>query len=454
MSALPTTAGEETGEPTAAAESCDVVVIGGGPGGATAAAHLARAGRRVILLDKDRHPRFHIGESLLPANLPLFDRLGVGEQVRSIGMPKHGVRFVSPDHAHSARLAFDQAWDPALASAYQVRRSDFDALLLANAAATGADVRQGWRARAVEFRPDFGGAVLSAVAPDGGERRIEARFLVDASGRDTFLASRLRSKVRNPRHASAAIYAHFEGVPRPDGPEAGDITIYWFDHGWFWLIPLADGATSVGAVCWPYYLKSRGAADLDAFLDATIARCPRLAERMAGARRLTPAEATGNYSYQSRIAHGSHAGESYCLIGDAFAFVDPVFSSGVYLAMSSAEMAVAAIDTCLDRPAAARQALRRFEREMARGPRVFSWFIYRVTNPAMRELFMYPRNFLRMREAVLSVLAGDLHRGTPYGRSLLAFKALYHAGGLFHPWRTWKSWRRRQANIRDPQPAG
>ena len=435
-------------------ETCDVLVIGGGPGGSTVATCLAREGRRVILLDKDRHPRFHIGESLLPANVPLFDRLGVTDKVRAIGMPKYGVQFVSPHHEHVARLSFADAWDGSLSSSFQVRRADFDQLLLANAAEAGADVREGWRAREASFAPAFGGGSVVAEAADGGRRRIDAKFIVDATGRDTFLANRLHSKERNPRHASAALFAHYEGVPRDDGDQEGDISIYWFEHGWFWVIPLTDGVTSVGAVCWPYYLKTRRGVDLDTFFQQTVALCPRLAERMAGARQVRSAEATGNYSYQSRIADGGQSGESFCLVGDAFAFVDPVFSSGVYLAMSSAEMAVEAIRTCLDQPAEARSALVRYGRSISSAPRVFSWFIYRVTNPAMRNLFMFPRNELRMREAVLAVLAGDVHRGMPYGRSLLAFKAVYYAASLFHPRRTWQSWRRRQRNIQDPQPAG
>lgn len=437
-----------------ATETCDVLVIGGGPGGSTAAICLARMGRRVIVLDKDRHPRFHIGESLLPANLPLFDRLGVTDKVREIGMPKYGVQFVSPHHDHVARLSFSDAWDGSLRSSFQVRRAEFDHLLLRHAAEAGADVREGWRAREASFEADFGGGSVLAQAADGSQCRIDARFVVDATGRDTFLANRFQSKARNPRHASAALFAHFDGVPRSPGEQAGDITIYWFEHGWFWVIPLNDGVTSVGAVCWPYYLKTRRGVDLDAFFGATVALCPQLAQRMAGASQVRPAEATGNYSYQSRIAEGSATAESFCLVGDAFAFIDPVFSSGVFLAMSSGEMAAEAIQACLERPADTRTTLARYGRTIVRGPQVFSWFIYRVTNPAMRNLFMYPRNELRMREAVLSVLAGDVYRGTPYGRSLLAFKGVYYASSLFNPRRTWQSWRRRQNNIQDPQPAG
>lgn len=432
-------------------ETCDVLIIGGGPGGSSAATFLARQGRRVILLDKDRHPRFHIGESLLPANVPLFDRLGVTAKIAAIGMSKFGVRFVSPQHEHSTRLSFADAWDGSLASSFQVRRSDFDHLLLQHAAEAGADVREGWRVREVDFVPDFGGGSVVAQADDGSQRQIDARFIIDASGRDTFLANRFQSKARNPRHASAAIFAHYEDVPRGPGSEAGDITIYWFDHGWFWVIPLHDGITSVGVVCWPYYLKSRRGVDLDQFFADTVALCPRLAERMAGARQARPAEATGNYSYASRVADGGRTGQSFCLVGDAFAFIDPVFSSGVYLAMSSAEMAAEAVGRCLDEPARAGAALAKYGRTINRGPRAFSWFIYRVTNPAMRDLFMYPRNELKMRQAVLSVLAGDIYRGTPYGQSLLAFKGVYYVASLLNPLRTWRSWRRRQVNIQDPQ---
>ncbi|MDB5731261.1 MAG: dependent oxidoreductase, partial [Variovorax sp.] len=158
-------------------EYCDVLVIGGGPAGATAAALLAQQGRRVVLLEKARHPRFHIGESLLPANAALFDRLGVREQVERIGMPKWGVEFVSPDHDHVARVEFAEAWDKTMPYAWQVRRSELDEILFRNAAARGAETLEGCRVRDVAF--DAYGATVGAVQDDGTRRQWHARIVID-----------------------------------------------------------------------------------------------------------------------------------------------------------------------------------------------------------------------------------------------------------------------------------
>lgn len=427
---------------------CDIAVVGGGPAGSTAAALLAERGFRVALFEKSRHPRFHIGESLLPANLPLFERLGVAEEVRGIGMQKWGAELVSPAHPQPTRLAFTDAWDKSLPFAYQVRRSQFDEILFRNAARKGALALKGCRVRGVEFGGD-GGARLQLRRDDGGEEIWRARFVADASGRDTFLGSRFGAKRRNARHNSAAIYAHFRGARRHEGRCAGDISIFWFEHGWFWFIPLADGVTSVGAVVWPYYLKSR-AKPVNEFLMDTIALCPKLAERLEGAERVTDAEATGNYSYACDRTHGP----GYLLLGDAYAFIDPVFSTGVMLAMTSAVDGAEAIETCLRRPGEARRALARFDRRVRRGPREFSWFIYRVTSPAMRGLLMAPHNGLRMKEALLSLLAGDVYSRSPIGPSLLAFKGLYYFLSLADPWVALRAWRRRRSSLRDIANAG
>jgi len=426
---------------------CDVAVIGGGPAGSTAAALLAERGYSVALLEKTRHPRFHIGESLLPANLPLFERLGVAEQVRAIGMRKWGAEFVSPWHDWTSRLQFADAWDKSQPFAYQVRRSEFDEILFRNAARKGAMALEGRRVREVEFAAE-GGARLLVRGDDGAEERWRARFVLDASGRDTFLGNRFKAKQRNPRHNSAAIYAHFRHARRHPGPCEGDISIFWFAHGWFWFIPLADGATSVGAVVWPYYMKSR-AKPVNEFLMDTIALCPLLAERLAGAERVSEAEATGNYSYACDRTHGP----GYLLLGDAYTFIDPVFSSGVMLAMNSAFVGVEAVDACLRRPAQAPRALARFDRLARRGASEFSWFIYRVTNPTMQTLFMAPSNRLRMKAAVLSLLAGDVFGKRPFGVSLLLFKAVFYLMSFAHLTRSIRAWRRRRDNIRDADAA-
>ncbi len=423
-----------------------MLVIGGGPAGATAAALLAGQGRKVVMLEKAHHPRFHIGESLLPANVALFDKLGLRDELERIGMPKWGVEFVSPEHEHVQQVEFIEAWDKTMPYAWQVRRSEMDEILFRNAAARGAEAVEGCRVRDVAF--DAEGATVQAVMDDGAARTWRARFVIDASGRDTFLSNKFKAKQKNPKHNSSALFGHFTNAERAPGKAAGNITIFWFAHGWFWYIPLADGTTSIGAVCWPYYLKSRDKPLKDFFAD-TIAMCAPLAKRLKDATLVGDAvHATGNYSYTS--THCS--GERYLMLGDAFTFVDPVFSSGVYLAMHNAFEGAELVAAALDQPARATAARQDFERYMRKGPREFSWFIFRVTNPTIREFFMYPDNPFRVKEALMSLLAGDIYGKTPIWGSLRILKTLYYAVSAGHPKRTWLAWQRRRSNIRDLGP--
>ncbi len=402
-------------------EICDVLVIGGGPAGSTIAALLAERGKSVTLVDRDRHPRFHIGESLLPFNLPLFDKLGVRDEIERVGMPKFGIEFVSPNHPKPSLLEFRDGWHSEMDYSFQVRRSDFDHILLKNAAAKGARVVEGCRMSELDFI-EGGGARATGAMEDGSTRHWRAHFVVDATGRDTFLANRLKLKQRNRRHESAAVYGHFTGAQRLSGRAEGNISIFWFAKGWFWFIPLSDGTTSVGAVCPPAAFKDRQGDVTDLFRHL-IALCPALAARLEGATLTGPATATGNYSYGT----DRMSGDGYILIGDASTFIDPVFSTGVYLAMRSAFIGADAVEACLDRPAEAAAALRRFERDVARGRDRFTWFIYRITSPAIRNLFMAPRNLFRMEEAVLSLLAGDIGPDSPIHGRLLLFKGMFYA---------------------------
>jgi flavin-dependent dehydrogenase len=426
-------------------QQCDVVVIGGGPAGSTAATLLAQRGHKVVLLEKDSHPRFHIGESLLPANMPLFEKLGVAGEVNAIGMEKRGATFVSPWHDKTAGFRFADATDPSMPMAYQVRRSELDEILFKRAAAAGAETYENTRVREFELGDAGTPPSVKATSADGTVREWRPRFIVDATGRDTLVGNRLKIKRRNPAHNSSAMYGHFRNAQRDCGELEGNIIIFWFDHGWFWFIPLKDGVTSVGAVVWPYYMKHRDKPLREFFLE-TIDRCPALKARLTEAELTAEPEATGNYSYHCDRCQG----DNYVMLGDAYTFIDPVFSSGVMLAMNSAFAGADVVHARLAADSAAEaRARKRFELVTREGPKHFSWFIYRVTNPTLREMFMAPSDKFDMKKALLSVLAGDVFGNTPIQKGLRMFQMAYYLVSFIHPRRSLTAWRRRAFNIRD-----
>lgn len=417
-------------------EQCDVVVIGGGPGGSTAAALLARRGYKVIALEKDHHPRFHIGESLLPMNLPVFERLGVLEKVRAMGVFKPGADFEADNERGYNTYHFARAIGQSPPHAYQVWRQDFDQMLYQHARECGADAREGHKVVQVDHRAARE-SWLDVHPDDGDDYRIQARYVVDASGRDALLSSKKKLRRKNDQHQSAAIFGHFRGAQPRAGEDAGNISIYSFDFGWMWMIPVPDGVMSVGAVCRPEYLKQRKGRTVEFLLD-TLKLNPALWQRVRDAELIdNEVRVTGNYSYDSTCM----GGPGWILVGDAFAFLDPVFSSGVYLAMSGAEKAVEVVDQALREPSRELALLRKLEKRQRRGMARFSFFIYRFNGPVMQQMFRQPRNTWQLEQGVISMLAGDLFDTPLVLRKLGLFKLVYLISML-------RDWRRARVEHR------
>ena len=322
----------------------DAIVIGGGPAGATTATVLAQHGRRVLLLEREAFPRYHIGESLMPYTWFSFERLGVLDWLRQSGSPrKHSVQFVSINGQVSQPFYFFETIKHECASTWQILRSDFDAMMLENAAAKGAEIRQGVAVRDVLMDGD---RVVGVQADGGGGRETyRAKVVVDATGRDTLLASRLGSKQRDPDLNKIAIFTYFTGARRDPGLDEGATTVAYIpEKGWFWYIPLLNDTVSVGVVAEREYLY-RETRDPEAIFRREAEGCHWIREHLAPGTHLGPTRVTGEFSYRATQA----AGNGFCLVGDAFSFLDPVFSSGVFLALKSGELAADAIHAGLDR---------------------------------------------------------------------------------------------------------
>ncbi len=417
-------------------ECCDVLVIGGGPGGSAAAALLARHGWSVMQLEKAHHPRFHIGESLLPMNLPVLERLGVLDKVRALGVYKPGADFEADNARGYNVYAFARALGNSPPYAFQVWRQDFDQMLFEHARAQGVDAREGAEVMTVEQRGPRDS--LAEVRDDGGRAyRVQAHYVLDASGRDALLAGRKRLKRRNTEHQSAAIFGHFRGAVYRPGKDAGNISIYNFEHGWMWMIPLPAGVMSVGAVCRPDYLKQRRGRTREFLLD-TLKLNSALWGRLSQATLIgDEVRVTGNYSYDASTI----GGPGWMLVGDAFAFLDPVFSSGVYLAMSGAEQTAAVVNTALREPVHEAVLQQRLEKRLRAGMRRFAFFIYRFNSPVMQHIFRNPHNILRVEQGVTSMLAGDLFDSRKVRWRLQFFRLIY-AWTALRNLRRWNAERR------------
>lgn len=393
--------------PTAAsvADVVDVVVVGGGPAGAAAAARLARCGHTALVLEREPFPRFHIGESLLPLGGRVFEELGCRDAIERVGfVQKHGARLHTPDGAHTVLFDF-AAQNLRPATTIQVHRARFDALLMQHAEACGARSVLG---SARSYAIDAAGVTVEYAAADGALRAVRARAIVDASGRSGFVAKREGVRVQDTELQKAAIYAHFRGVPRDAGPRGGDTHIVSLPNlGWLWLIPLQDGVTSVGAVLDVADYRQQDKGDLAAIFAAAVQSAPFAARLLAGAERVSEFAAESGFSYRAE----RYAGDRWYLCGDAGSFLDPVFSTGVQMAMLSGVEAADAIAGWLGGAVAPHRAAMRYDRLLQRR----YWFVRRFVtgfyDPATRDLFFAPRAALGIHRAVLTVLAGGFELG-------------------------------------------
>jgi flavin-dependent dehydrogenase len=403
---------------------CDVVVVGGGPAGSTAAAALARAGRRVVLLERDAFPRFHIGESLLASVNEVLDAIGAGDLIRQAGFPrKWGATFMTPDGGVERFADFALATEVPAPQTWQVPRERFDELLLRHAARCGADVRERHRVMDVEFdddgvtvayRPvhDVSDAGLDADRRGGASgppasvpaaARLRARMLVDASGRSALLGRRFELRVDEPTLANVAVFSHYSGVPVAEGRRAGDIrVIARSDGGWFWMIPISDELMSVGAVLPREVFQAQPKMVPGELLERLIADTPAVAVLMRRAERRWPVRVERDFSYGSR----RYAGDRWITVGDAGSFLDPVFSSGVAIALESALEGARAVDRGLARGDLSARAFATFNRRQRGRYRAFRRFVLSFYSVAFRDLFFSEDPPPRMFRAIVTVLAG------------------------------------------------
>ena len=313
----------------------DVIVIGGGPGGSTAGALLAEHGHRVLLLEREPFPRYHIGESLIPYTWFTLERLGVLDWLRRSACPKkYSVQFVSITGQVSKPFYFFQTIKHECSLTWQVWRGEFDAMLLDNARHKGAEVRQGVVVRDVimDGRRVVG---VRAESAGGGRWDAYAKAVVDATGRDSLLSRRFGWKERDPELNKVAVWSYYKGAKRDPGLDEGATTVaYVPQKGWFWYIPLHSDVVSVGVVGEPSYLY-RGSRDPSVIFHREAKACAWIHDHIKVGTQVEPVRVTGEYSY-----HSSHiGGDGFCLVGDAFAFLDPLFSTGVFLALKGGEMA-------------------------------------------------------------------------------------------------------------------
>ena len=387
-----------------AQESYDVAIIGGGPAGSTAAALLAQHGRRVVVLERDKFPRFHIGESLLPFSMKAFTRLKLHDKLKRAGfIDKFGGEMYGACAKQGVKFYFEDGFRSQTDRSYQVTRAEFDKVLLDNAREFGAEVREETGVAGVEFSNDEVRLTL-AKSNEG----ISARYLIDASGRNSIVSSMFKLKKKYEHLQKISIFAHYDGVVRDAGRDGTLTRMVRALDRWFWVIPLQNDRTSIGVVLDGAVYKKSGLS-AEQFLQEAISEQPLLTERMQHARRVTPVRVEADFSYRnSRLT-----GERWMLAGDAAGFIDPVFSSGVFLAVLAGEQAADALHEVLDHPRKKRRLFARYTKNINKAMDVYLRFVDAWYSKEFIEIFLHPQDIMQIPQAVNAVLGGNVGTSWP-----------------------------------------
>lgn len=396
----------------------DALIIGGGPGGSTAATFLARAGKRVLLLEKERFPRFHIGESLLPYNREIFADMGVLPAIEAANFtPKFGAQFHLGNGTKSLALVFRNGKFTREPAAFQVERSRFDQILLNHARVSGAEVCEGWTVQRAASTAT--GAELQASGPDGDSVTFRGAFLIDASGRGNLTGNQQGLRQIHPHLRKLAVFGHFSGVALDPGETAGDTVIVRSAQRWFWIIPLAPDKTSVGCVL-DQDEFARFKEPPEAAFERLWQSASPMRDRMRAANLLGSIRTTSDFSYfNSRLVE-----PRLIRVGDAAGFMDPIFSAGVYLAMHSGRLAARLIIDSLAAGDDGADRLRAYEARFFRSMKLYWKMVEGFYTKPFMEVFLEPRHRLDLPAAVTAVLAGELDGGFRLWWRLRLFFAL------------------------------
>jgi flavin-dependent dehydrogenase len=381
----------------------DFAVAGGGPAGSSAAISLAQHGHSVVLFERETFPRFHIGESLLSTANDAFAALGVTKQIESANFTeKWGARLYTHDGQSGRYVDFANAREVTRPQTYQVCREEFDRILLERAREVGVDVREACNVISCEFNPDAAILDVSSRA-DAATRRMRVRALVDATGRGGLIARKLNLRTEEPKLANIAIFSHYTNVPRLEGQRPDDIRlIARNDAGWFWLIPISKELTSVGVVLPKALYRRLANGSPEETLNSTIADTPIVAELMREARREWPVRVEKDFSYSA----SAYAGDRWILAGDAGSFLDPVFSTGVSIAMESGIEAAAELHRALARNDFSASSLAAFSRRQRKRFETFRRFVVGFYTPQFRDIFFSPEPPKLIFRSVVTILAG------------------------------------------------